>query len=229
MLENWHLYAEITDTTVDMCGFGDYAPLTTVLGLVAAVTVGALDALLPGLSASGRALATITAITGAAAGDPLTSAILNEWLGYYGLGSVATAAGYAGGIELAAAWPQPAVQIESEVAANLTPSGVGAAGCELRYKTCAPTMDTINIEAHGVPLYRDVPSAFFNSYVPYNYGGQHIRTPDDCGVHMIPFNLYPGSYQPSGHVNISRAREFYLAYTSSNVGVTVTNADLVVC
>jgi hypothetical protein len=44
---------------------------------------------------------------------------------------------------------------------------------------------------------------------------------------MITFNLYPGTYQPSGHINVSRAREFYIAYDSSYVG-SATTADLVV-
>ena len=34
---------------------------------------------------------------------------------------------------------------------------------------------------------------------------------------MINFCLYPGTYQPSGHINVSRAREFYLQYDSSYV------------
>jgi hypothetical protein len=85
------------------------------------------------------------------------------------------------------------------------------------------------IEAHGVPLYRDMPASFFNHYIPYTYGGQHIKTPDDCGAYMITFNLYPGSYQPSGHVNVSRAREFYLAFQSVSGTVDTNNpADLVV-
>ena len=29
---------------------------------------------------------------------------------------------------------------------------------------------------------------------------------------MVNFCLYPHSYQPSGHINVSRAREFYLDY-----------------
>ena len=30
--------------------------------------------------------------------------------------------------------------------------------------------------------------------------------------------LFPRSYQPSGHLNVSRARETYLAWSSSYVG-----------
>ena len=37
---------------------------------------------------------------------------------------------------------------------------------------------------------------------------------------MINFALYPGTYQPSGHINISRAREFMLRYTSSFISAS---------
>jgi hypothetical protein len=94
------------------------------------------------------------------------------------------------------------------------------------YYSYTPTLTAITIEAHGVPLYNAIPAVFFNQYVPYNYGGSHIQTPYDVGAYMITFNLYPGSYQPSGHVNISRAREFYFNYVSATVGSTVPSADL---
>lgn len=87
--------------------------------------------------------------------------------------------------------------------------------CVANYINMAPTLATIRLEAHGVPLYRDIQSNFFNHYIPYTYGGHHINTPFDVGAYMLTFNLYPGSYQPSGHVNVSRAREFYFGYTSA--------------
>lgn len=80
---------------------------------------------------------------------------------------------------------------------------------------CSPTLDTVTIKAHGISIYSDFPSGFYNSYIPLHYGGPNINTPKDCGALMITFCLYPGTYQPSGHINISRAREFYLEYTSS--------------
>lgn len=69
-------------------------------------------------------------------------------------------------------------------------------------------IDRITVSAHGIYLYNDIPADFFNAYTTYTYGGVNIATPEDEGVLMIPFSLYPGTYQPSGHVNISRAREF---------------------
>jgi hypothetical protein len=99
--------------------------------------------------------------------------------------------------------------------------------CEATYEKLVKTMNTIQIEAHGVPLYRTTPVEFFNQYVPYTYGAHHINTPVDVGALMVTFNLYPGSYQPSGHVNVSRAREFYFNYDSAYVSSTQP-ADLVV-
>jgi hypothetical protein len=88
-------------------------------------------------------------------------------------------------------------------------------------------VSTISVEAHGIQLYNNLPAQFFNSYIPYAYGGWNIVTPTDPGLFMITFNLYPGSYQPSGHINVSRAREFYFKYASTYITSTLT-ADLVV-
>ena len=92
---------------------------------------------------------------------------------------------------------------------------------------CVRTIDTIKITAHSINIYDTYPAGFFNAYIPFRYGGAYVKTPDDCGVIMIPFNLYPGSYQPSGHLNVSRAREFYLEYTSSVISAS-THGNLIV-
>jgi hypothetical protein len=82
-------------------------------------------------------------------------------------------------------------------------------------KQCTKTVDSLSISAHGISIYNDFASDFYNAYIPYHFGGSQIRVPRDCGAMMVNFSLYPGSYQPSGHINVSRAREFYLKYTSS--------------
>jgi hypothetical protein len=86
------------------------------------------------------------------------------------------------------------------------------------YEKSTKTIDRLTISAHGIFLYNDMPSEFFHQYTTYTYGGPHINTPEDEGALMVPFNLYPGTYQPSGHVNVSRAREFYIRYVSSVIG-----------
>jgi hypothetical protein len=88
---------------------------------------------------------------------------------------------------------------------------------ELAYhvETCSPNLTHVTIKAHGIPIYNNFPSGFFNAYIPYNYGGHNIRAPRDIGALLITFCLYPGTYQPSGHINISRAREFYIDYETT--------------
>lgn len=110
----------------------------------------------------------------------------------------------------------------------------GVTSSDLTSTTFVPanTLDTVTIKAHGIPIYNGFISKFYNAYVPYHYGGPNVTVPKDTGALMIPFNLYPGTYQPSGHINVSRAREFYLEYTSSiistaSVGILVVAASAI--
>lgn len=101
----------------------------------------------------------------------------------------------------------------------------------LTFRVPQRTVDRLVITAHGIPIFNDFDADFFNRYMPYTYGGTNIVTPHDEGVLMINFCLYPGTYQPSGHLNFSRAREFYIQYFSSLVGVAgsgVASAELVI-
>lgn len=89
------------------------------------------------------------------------------------------------------------------------------------------TLVDVNIQAHGIDIYKQIKSQFFRDYMAYNYGGLNIVTPEDKGALLINFCLFPGNYQPSGHINISRAREFYFAYNSGYVTSTA-QADLII-
>lgn len=88
------------------------------------------------------------------------------------------------------------------------------------YPTTQDTIDTLLVEAQGVTLYQQYATAFYRDYITYNYGGPTLMTPEDKGVLMVNFCLYPTQYQPSGHINTSRVREFYIQYTSSYVSTT---------
>lgn len=92
------------------------------------------------------------------------------------------------------------------------PTEGGAVG--IQYMTSAPMVDNLTVKAHGITLFDNFERAFYNSYIPFTYGGTALQTPDqDDGVMMINFALYPCSaYQPSGHLNVSRAREFYISW-----------------
>lgn len=95
------------------------------------------------------------------------------------------------------------------------------------WTSCESTFDKFGVTAHDIPLYDQFPSSFYNGYLPWIRGPCQIKTPDDCGALMIPFNLYPGMYQPSGHVNISRAREMYFNFTCQSINQS-NRATLVV-
>lgn len=88
------------------------------------------------------------------------------------------------------------------------------------YPTIQDTIDSLSVEAQGVTLYQQYATAFYRDYITYNYGGQTLMTPEDKGVLMVNFCLYPTQYQPSGHINTSRVREFYIQYVSSYVSTT---------
>lgn len=88
------------------------------------------------------------------------------------------------------------------------------------------TIDTLKVQTHNIDIFRQLNAAFFNSYLPYTFGAGNLSTPEDPGCLFVNFCLYPGTYQPSGHINISRTREFYIIYTSSYVDASHT-ADLV--
>jgi hypothetical protein len=85
------------------------------------------------------------------------------------------------------------------------------------YPSYHETVDTLQLQAHGINIFNTFKSAFFRDYMPYTFGGINIASTEDPGALMMNFCLHPGTYQPSGHINVSRAREFYLEYVSSYV------------
>jgi len=82
------------------------------------------------------------------------------------------------------------------------------------YQVETPIFKTVGFRIQAIDIYMTTPVGFYNSYIPYTFGGGNIMSPEDLGIYITTFNLYPGSYQPSGHINLSKAREFYFKYTS---------------
>lgn len=132
----------------------------------------------------------------------------------------ATAAAAVTGATAASVWN--AVQ---RAGYNVHPT-IGGHCARVEVRRESQVVDRITVTAHGIAIYNDMPAALFHSYQPYTFGGHNFKTPTDSGIHNIMFCLYPNSYQPSGHINLSRAREFYLKYTSSVISATYT-ADLI--
>ena len=89
-----------------------------------------------------------------------------------------------------------------------------------QYYLPVPTVDTLSLTSHGINIYDNFADQFYGAYLPFHYGGTSLVTPDDVGALFINMALFPRSYQPSGHLNISRARETYLKWTSTYASST---------
>ena len=89
------------------------------------------------------------------------------------------------------------------------------------------TADSLSLQAHGITIFDSFQDIFYSEYMPYHYGGAALNTPNDHGAFFVNMALFPRSYQPSGHLNISRARETYLNWSTSYITSNST-ADLIV-
>jgi hypothetical protein len=108
-------------------------------------------------------------------------------------------------------------------------TGAGAAVMHATYSKVLPVMQSVSFVAHGVNLYNNIPAILYNQYLPLMFG--ELCTPEDPGCYVVVFNLYPGLYQPSGHLNVSRSREFYIQFDNvvpsagRNLGTTIASND----
>jgi len=89
-----------------------------------------------------------------------------------------------------------------------------------QYYLPVPSIDSLALTSHGIVIFENFQDQFFNSYMPFHYGGTSLSTPDDVGALFVNMALFPRSYQPSGHLNISRARETYLKWNSTYIGTS---------
>jgi hypothetical protein len=110
-------------------------------------------------------------------------------------------------------WHRYAAVTNSTVAA----AAIVGAPSKLNVKTEVGHITTLRLQAHGVDLFGQFPAEFFNRYIPYQFGGSRVVAPTDQGLYMYSFALHPGTFQPSGHFNCSRARELYLEYVSTAI------------
>jgi len=97
-----------------------------------------------------------------------------------------------------------------------------------KYYLPVSTVDNISLVSHGIPIYNKYSDMFFTSYAPFHYGDSTLNTSDDTGAIFINMSLFPRSYQPSGHLNISRVRETYLQHKSSYASSASTMTLIVV-
>jgi hypothetical protein len=206
-LDNWHKSGQVTTDAA----FG-------VEGVGSSMVDFALKAPLD------LAIAVADAAGTAAAQDALYAALAGTDAATIELQAASAAAAALTGADSTSVYS--VVQAAAVAKLNALSSGIAATGLT---NQCSSVVDKLSITVHGIDIYKEMPSLFFNAYTPFTYGGHNIKTPDDCGSLMITFCLYPGSYQPSGHINVSRAREFYLQYWAHDGLVTsALTADLLV-
>ena len=122
-------------------------------------------------------------------------------------------------------WWRNTVCEEQEVPEAVVIGGVALANNAIYYTETAP-IDSFGITSSGVTLYSDTNTLFYNAYLPYRFGTT-IKTPESVGWYMVNFCLNPNAYQPSGYINVSRARETFLNYRSSYI-TSSTPTDLIV-
>lgn len=216
-LQTWHKFSKVTTSIQDVDGVA-----SSRVDSVAQAEVDAFLAVANNLDEAETQLALYAALgrstaAGAALYSLAASVALNPALG------TADAAGATAVFN--------AVQAASQDVADDVyfkhPTKSGESAKVVVHKS-SPTIERLSVTIHGVDIYKEVPGSFFHSYTPYMYGSSNVTAPDDIGAHMITFCLYPGSYQPSGHINISRAREFYFSYWSGGAVSTSEPADLIV-
>ena len=196
-LDRWHAFSQKTNTAFN------------VDGLQGSENSTILDSAAAGASFS----VAVTGVVTVAA--PLLAAPLNP-------GDIVNIVGHVGVVLANPApatntftiYPPPGILIGAGSRGELVSKAVVEA------QVCAGTFDKVSVIAHGIPLYNDFEAIFHNAYQPFVYGNQNLRAPRDCGVLMINFCLYPRTYQPSSHINVSRAREFYLKWSSSVISDT---------
>lgn len=111
-------------------------------------------------------------------------------------------------------------RVESPVVAFIDAGG----GCNKRKLVCRtnvmaccdPIVDTLAFDLHGNQLYIPISEGLFNKYLPFKY--RDVYPPEECGYYFLSFAFYPDMFNPSGHLNLSTAREFYLRYSSRFIG-----------
>lgn len=89
------------------------------------------------------------------------------------------------------------------------------------------SVDSLTVTSHAIQIYDDYGTTFFHSYLPLHFGGPALNTPEDQGALFINFALFPRSYQPSGHFNMSRARETFIGWSTSYISAS-RPCDLIV-
>lgn len=80
-------------------------------------------------------------------------------------------------------------------------------------------LTSLTVQTQGLKLYDAFPARFFECFTSTAFAEEKGRTvPEAPGWYLINLNAKPGSPYASGHINISRSRETFLAGTTQRLG-----------
>lgn len=122
--------------------------------------------------------------------------------------------------DAAAAWNWTASAVVPAIASQIQT-------CRVVYPQQSDVVDALGLMAHGIKLFDNYSPLFYNAYQTHVYGGLNLNTPEDKGAFLFTFCFYPGTYNPSGHFNVSRAREFYINVDSTFISSVNTTEQLI--
>jgi hypothetical protein len=96
-------------------------------------------------------------------------------------------------------------------------AGLGAVAMDTREALDVTTLenpvDTIGVTAHGIEIYPQLPSPFYNAYMPIRYAeNSMVISPADSSAFLVNLCLYPGKFSVTGYYNLSAGREMYINY-----------------
>ena len=87
-------------------------------------------------------------------------------------------------------------------------------------------VDTIGVTAHGIEIFPQLPSDFYNAYMPIRYAeNSMVVSPSDTSSFLVNFCLYPGKFNPSGYYNLSAGREMYINYSLKPAAADIEGGD----
>jgi hypothetical protein len=80
-------------------------------------------------------------------------------------------------------------------------------------------VQSLRVHIGDINIYPTMPAFFFNDYMPIRYHkNSAVCSPYDNNMFLITFCLYPGTYNPSGHFNMSINRDMYIEYVMNEYG-----------
>lgn len=171
-LDNWHRFCSVTETTYNTTG--QTAMRESLLVVDPTTTLG--------IAASSSGVSALTGTATLKQALTADSSVVRIAGCYFLVSTGAAAAAAVTGVSIyvgsTAITASAAIAAASRVVVNQ--------GLEVVTKRFAATMNNITVKAHGISIYDNFPSKFFNAYTSYHYGGPNVNVPQDVGALFIP-------------------------------------------